>query len=240
MPRRGEEGKKMNKPEPGHIRSYGRRRGRTLRAGQQELLDTWLPTLVIPETPPGPLDPATLFGVRRAQLWLEIGFGAGEHLAMQAAAHPEFGFIGCEPFVNGVAALLSAVRARRLTNVRIWSGDVRDLLPRLAPMALNRVIILFPDPWPKSRHHKRRLIRDDFLDALARAMAPGAELRLATDHGGYLAYMLERLTRHPAFAWRAVEPLNWRERPADQPETRYERKAVRAGRRPVYLGFLRR
>ena len=229
----------MSRPEPGHIRSFGRRRGRRLRASQQELLDAWLPKLVIPATPAERLEPAALFAVQPSQLWLEIGFGAGENLAMQAAAHRDIGFIGCEPFVNGVVALLSAARTHGLTNLRIWTGDVRDLLPRLVPGALGRVFILFPDPWPKSRHHKRRLIQGDFLDDLARAMRPGAELRLASDHRGYLAYMLEHLTRHKAFAWQAAEPADWRERPADQPQTRYERKAIGAGRHPVYLGFRR-
>jgi tRNA (guanine-N7-)-methyltransferase len=222
------------------VRSYGRRRGRKLRAGQQRLLVDWLPRFALPADESQPIDPAGLFAPPRRALWLEVGFGSGEHLVAQARSRPEVGFIGCEPFVNGAVALLAAIRAHELANIRLWTGDVRRLLPRLPAGALARVFVLYPDPWPKTRHHKRRLVETAFLDALARAMAPGAELRLATDHAGYLAWMLERLTAHPAFLWTARRPADWRSRPADQPATRYEARARAAGRICTYLCFVRR
>jgi tRNA (guanine-N7-)-methyltransferase len=219
------------------IHTFGRRRGRRLRTGQQALLSDLLPRIAV--TAP-PAAPAALFMPPPREVWLEIGFGGGEHLAAQAAANPAIGLIGCEPFVNGVVALLAQVKAQALANVRIWQGDARALLAGLPPAAIGRAFILFPDPWPKVRHHKRRLITAAFLDALARVLAPGAELRLATDDRDYLAWMLERLTVHPGFAWCARGPEDWRRRPADWPATRYEAKALAAGRRPAYLRFVRR
>jgi len=220
------------------IHTYGRRRGRRLRNTQQTLLAETLPALAI--APGGErLDPVTLFRSGTAGVWLEIGFGGGEHLAAQAAAHPEIGFIGCEPFVNGVVSLLAQVKARGLGNVRVWQHDARDLIARLPDRSIGRAFVLFPDPWPKARHHKRRLIAQPFLDALARVLQPGAVLRIATDDRDYLAWMLERLTVHPAFSWCARRPQDWRVRPSDWPETRYERKAIAAGRTPAYLQFVR-
>ena len=218
---------------------YGRRRGRRLRLGQRDLLATLLPGLrfTIPES--GTLDPFTLFATPPADIWLEIGFGAGEHLAHQAAAHPEVGFLGAEVFENGVVRLLAEVRRRALANIRVLVDDARLLLAALPDRALGRVFILFPDPWPKQRHHKRRLISAANLDHLARAMKDGAELRLATDDVGYLRWMLELVPVHPALEWRAERPQDWRERPADWPATRYERKAIAAGRTPYFL-ILRR
>ena len=173
------------------------------------------------------------------EFWLEIGFGGGEHLAWQAAHHPDVGFIGAEYFFNGIASLLRHIDDRRLENLRIYDGDVRDLLPRLPSGALSRIFILFPDPWPKSRHNKRRLIQDDTLDALARVLADGGELRLATDDPDYLRWMLEHLMRRQDFLWTAEQAQDWRARPEDWPETRYERKAIEAGRKPAYLTFRR-
>ncbi len=224
----------VDKPRP--IQTYGRRRGRRLRAGQQALIADFLPRLAIAPTD-RILDPGSLFDRPVSSLWLEVGFGGGEHLAAQAKAHPEVGFIGCEPYINGVVSLLGQVRSLGLDNVRIWPGDVRALLPHLPDNSIERAFVLFPDPWPKTRHHKRRLIASPFLDALARVMPPGAELRLATDDTDYLAWMLERLTGHPAFRWKVAGPADWRVRPPDWPPTRYERKAIAAGRRPAYLRF---
>jgi tRNA (guanine-N7-)-methyltransferase len=221
------------------IHTYGRRRGRRLRTSQQALLETLLPSLAIDARSAEPIEPRGLFGGDTRALWLEIGFGGGEHLAAQAAAHPDIGFIGCEPFVNGVVSLLAQIKARELRNVRLWPGDARALVARLPAQAVQRAFILFPDPWPKLRHHKRRLIAAPFLDALARVLAPGAELRVATDDRDYLVWILERLTGHPAFRWTAQSAADWRDRPADWPPTRYEQKAVAAGRRPTYLRFVR-
>jgi tRNA (guanine-N7-)-methyltransferase len=221
-------------------RIHGRRRGRPLRPGRLRLHETLLPQLAItlPET--GVLDPAALFAARPGSVWLEIGFGAGEHLAAQAEAHPETGFIGAEVFENGVARLVAEIARRGLGNIRIFPDDVRVLLDALAPGSLDRVFILFPDPWPKTRHQKRRLVSTATLERLAALMRPGAELRLATDDRDYLAWMLERATVHPEFAWLARRPADWRERPADWPPTRYEEKARAAGHSPAFLRFVRR
>jgi tRNA (guanine-N7-)-methyltransferase len=204
------------------------------------LLATLLPELRIDLPEHGGLDPGQLFPAKPAELWLEIGFGAGEHLAAQAAAHPEVGFLGAEVFENGVVKLLAEVRHRDLANVRILVDDARLLLAALPDACLGRVFILFPDPWPKQRHHKRRIVSPGALDQLARAMKEGAELRLATDDAGYLHAMLELVPPHPAFAWLARGPADWLRRPSDWPPTRYEAKAVAAGRIPHFLRFRRR
>jgi tRNA (guanine-N7-)-methyltransferase len=218
---------------------YGRRRGRPLRAGQRERQTTLLPLLSFSLPDTGRLDPASLFATPVRDVWLEIGFGGGEHLAEQAERHPEIGFIGCEVFENGIVKLLGEID-RRLTNIRLYPDDARALLAVLRPGSIGRVFILFPDPWPKARHHKRRLIAPATLDRLAEIMTDGAELRLATDDPSYLAWMLEHTTAHPAFAWTARRPTDWRERPADWPATRYEQKARKAGRVPAFLRFERR
>jgi tRNA (guanine-N7-)-methyltransferase len=219
-------------------RVYGRRRGRPLRPGQQDLKDTLLPRLAVSLPDDGPLDPRALFASPPAEIWLEIGFGGGEHLADQADSHRDIGFIGCEVFENGVARLVGEIARRNLANIRIYADDARLLLDRLPPASIACVFILFPDPWPKQRHHKRRLVARPTLDRLATVMRPGAELRLATDDRDYLAWMLEHLTAHPGFAWRARRPADWRQRPPDWPATRYEEKARAAGRAPVFLRFL--
>jgi tRNA (guanine-N7-)-methyltransferase len=219
---------------------YGRRRGRRLRPGQRRLLDTLLPRLRLELPGEGTLDPRLLFGKDVRPVWLEIGFGAGEHLAAQAVREPERGFIGCEVFENGIAKLLGEIERLGLGNVRLFIDDARLLIDTLAEASLERVFILFPDPWPKQRHHKRRILSKATLDALAHAMCDGGELRLATDDMDYLAWMLERTTAHAAFEWLARGPRDWRERPADWPETRYQMKAVAAGRRPAFLRLVRR
>lgn len=219
---------------------YGRRKGKRLRPGQQEMLDEALPRLSIATPGEGEsFDPRRLFPDSRA-VWLEIGFGAGEHLIWQAQNHPDIGLIGCEPFINGLARALTAAVQAGLTNIRFLQDDARLLLRALPEKSLGRAFILFPDPWPKLRHHKRRLVATPTLDLLARAMVDGAELRLATDDASYLPWMVEHATRHPAFEWLAEGPADWRQRPADWPPTRYEQKALREGRRPAYLRLVRR
>ncbi|HZT87047.1 MAG TPA: tRNA (guanosine(46)-N7)-methyltransferase TrmB [Stellaceae bacterium] len=217
---------------------YGRRRGRPLRPGREQLKNELLPRLTVALPPRGNLAPAELFPSATA-VWLEIGFGGGEHLAAQAAAHPEIGFIGCEVFENGIARLVAEIASRGLTNIRIFPDDARLLLDVLEPRSVGRVFILFPDPWPKVRHHKRRIVASETLDRLADIMADGAELRLATDDPGYLRWMLEAATAHSGFQWLACRPQDWRERPADWPQTRYEAKALAAGRTPAFLRFSR-
>ncbi len=185
------------------------------------------------------LAPAALFDFPIREAWLEIGFGGGEHLAVQAADHPDVGMIGCEPYVNGIASLLAQVDDRGLRNVRIRCGDARDLLDALEEASLDRVFILFPDPWPKVRHHRRRLVGTETLAALARVMKDGAELRLATDHTDYGRWMLAHIGRHPAFRWTAQAPADWKERSDDWPATRYEAKAKARGEVCLYLRYRR-
>jgi tRNA (guanine-N7-)-methyltransferase len=172
-------------------------------------------------------------------LWLEIGFGAGEHLAWQAANNPEVTLVGCEVYRNGIAALLGRIEREEIANVRIWPADARDLLEKLPADSIERAFLLFPDPWPKARHAERRFVSTANLDALARVLKPGAELRFATDDPAYLGWALERLTSHPAFRWQVEGPADWRQRPADWPPTRYELKALAEGRKPAYLRLRR-
>ncbi len=182
-----------------------------------------------------PLARDAIFGDQRP-LWLEVGFGGGEHLVAQAEANPGVGLIGCEPFVNGTAQALGRIEAAGVANVRLHPGDARDLIELLPAGALSRVFLLYPDPWPKSRHHARRFVNAETLDALARAMAPGAELRLATDMDAYVGHALEAVAAHGGFA--EIERDHGRPWPGWQP-TRYEIKAVAAGRVPQYLEFVR-
>jgi tRNA (guanine-N7-)-methyltransferase len=172
-------------------------------------------------------------------VWLEIGFGGGEHLAAAARAHPGIGFVGCEPFVNGVAKLLAVIAREQLPNIRIWNADATDLIGRLPSGCLGGVYLLYPDPWPKRRHRKRRFISDENLEALGRAMAAGAQLRFVTDIDDYAGWALARVMRSGAFRWAAARPGDWREAWPGWPGTRYEAKALRAGRRPIYLTFQR-
>jgi tRNA (guanine-N7-)-methyltransferase len=216
---------------------YGRRRGKTLRARRQALLEDALASRAIPGVDPQanperrPLDVAALFP-GAADLWLEIGFGGGEHLVATAAAHPRVGLIGCEPFVNGVAMCLAALEGRGLPGLRLHPGDARWLLDVLPEASLGRVFLLYPDPWPKRRHRDRRFVSDANLDLLARAMKPGAELRLATDVPDYMRHACAALRRRSDFTivgGPSSDPWEgW-------PGTRYEAKALREGRAPAYL-----
>jgi tRNA (guanine-N7-)-methyltransferase len=220
---------------------HGRRQGRPLRRTRRELVERLLPGLSI-DLESFPSDPATLFPVPVREVWLEVGFGGGEHLLRQASRNPDIGIIGCEPFLNGVARLLSDMEkaATPVRNVRLLTDDARPLLDVLPADSIGRVFVLFPDPWPKKRHHRRRFVAPAQLDALARVMRPGAELRLATDHVGYLRWMLLHTLDHPAFRWLARGPDDWRRRPDDWPPTRYEEKALAKGVVSTYLRFERR
>ncbi len=220
---------------------YGRRIGPRLRPRRRRLLEERLPALRLDLDDPrrARIDPRALFPGREA-FELEIGFGGGEHLVWQAAQHPERGYVGVEPYLGGVAKLLAALEEAGLDNVRVVVDDARLLLPRLPDASFLRIHVLFPDPWPKKRHHKRRIVNRVTVAEFARLLAPGGELRLATDDPGYARWMLEAALAEPRLAWLAERARDWRERPADWPETRYEAKARRQGRRPVFLRFRRR
>lgn len=236
----------MNSPVPRQSetspqrRLYGRRRGRALRVGQRALFETLLPQLrfSLPDSDASsstePLDPRSLFAAAVSDVWLEVGFGGGEHLAFQAGTYPDCGIIGSEVFEPGIARLLSDIDSRRLGNVRLFVDDARLLIAALAPQSLGRAFILFPDPWPKERHKKRRIVSTETLDHLAVALRDGAELRIATDDPDYAQWIDERLAAHPEFARLESTP-----RPGDWPPTRYEQKAAARGR-AARLFFYRR
>lgn len=202
-------------------RLYGRAKGHKLRTGQQTLIDDFLPTVAVPD---GPLDSLSLFGDIRP-LEFEIGFGAGEHLAFQAKHRPNHGFIGCEPFVNGVVGALMHIRDDALPNVRIHMGDALDALGRLPDASLDRVYLLHPDPWPKARHAKRRMMNPGPLDRIAAKLKPGGEFRFGTDHPIYCRWAMMQMDRRRDFIWQAKTASDFLVRPDDWPETRYERKA---------------
>ncbi|WP_144083554.1 tRNA (guanosine(46)-N7)-methyltransferase TrmB [Hyphomicrobium nitrativorans] len=222
------------------IRSFGRRRGRKLSGRQASLLTDLLPRVSVDLGQPAPADPTQLFSPGTSAVWLEIGFGGAEHLIWQARANPNVGFIGCEPFEDGIVKALTAIDADGIGNLKLWGDDVRPLLRWLPDASLGRVFMLFPDPWPKARHQKRRLFSASLLTELARVMLPGAELRLATDIGDYARTALLAVAETPVFKWTAENPDDWRVRPDDWPGTRYEAKAVREGRRRYYFRFARR
>jgi tRNA (guanine-N7-)-methyltransferase len=215
---------------------YGRRQGPKLSAHQQHLLGHLLPNFELHLTAGG--DPRSYFSHPVEDVWLEIGFGGGEHLAWQAQQNPNVGLIGAEPYVNGVVKLLSQLERASTSNIRIHTGDARDILEALPDASLGRVFILFPDPWPKTRHHKRRFIQMDMLDELARVMKPDAELRFTSDDAGYVEWTLERLMARRDFSWIAARASDWQTRPDDWPATRYEAKQLHGN--PTFLRFLRR
>ncbi|MEM6374847.1 MAG: tRNA (guanine(46)-N(7))-methyltransferase TrmB [Pseudomonadota bacterium] len=222
---------------------YGRIKGKALRPSQQvyldEDLDAMSPGAVGWDANPQrrALDLNMLFAGR--PVWLEIGFGSGEHLVHQAQANPEIGFIGCEPYVNGVATLLGKIRRAGCRNIRVYPGDARDLFDVLPKSSISRAFLLYPDPWPKARHHRRRFVTPEHLLPLARALSKGAEFRVATDIPDYVRQSLQEVPV-AGFEWVCEGPDNWRVPWRDWPSTRYERKALREGRVPHYLTFHRR
>ena len=223
-------------------RVYGRRLGHRLRPGRQALLERALPglRLDLPDDERARIDLSGLFPASVRELWLEIGFGAGEHLARQLRDNPAVGMIGCEPYVQGVAGLLSRLEVDGTgERVRIFPDDGRLLLHHLPDACIGRLFVLFPDPWPKKRHHKRRLIDAGTLAAFARVLADGAEFRWASDDRDYVDWTSERVAANGAFVLSGNGPGDGRARPADWPETRYEQKARAAGRAPVFLRFVR-
>ncbi len=217
-------------PTNTELKSFGRRRGRKPTDRQAALLATSLPKLSLDLSQP--ITP-------RGQTWLEIGFGGGEHLLWQARHNPDIDFIGCEPFEDGVIKVLAALDAEPASNIRLHMGDARDVLRALPDASIARCFILFPDPWPKRKHAKRRLVNAALLDSLARVLVPGAQLRIGTDIGGYARTVLEAYAGEPRFVWQAQGPNDWRVRPDDWPPTRYEAKAEAAGRQRYYFRFQR-
>jgi tRNA (guanine-N7-)-methyltransferase len=227
-------------PTGARIQFYGRRKGKPLKVGRLGLLETLLPRLKLARQESGQSIDLKSILPGKSDIWLEIGFGGGEHLAAQAAAHPDVGFIGSEVFLNGVAGLLKHLDVNGADNVRIFHDDVRHLLPHLPDASLGRIYLLFPDPWPKTRHAKRRFISPEMLTELGRLLIDGGELRVASDHPIYVRWTLTHATDHPLFHWPAREPGDWRNRPADGYPTRYEEKAVAVGRNPAFLRFIRK
>jgi tRNA (guanine-N7-)-methyltransferase len=218
-------------------RLYGRRTGHKLRAGQAALVDRLLPQISVARD--DSLDAKALFGDDRP-LELEIGFGRGEHLAFQAALRPGHGFVGCEPFLDGVVGLLMHVEEQNLTNVRVHMGDALDVIERLPDASLSRADLLHPDPWPKARHAKRRFMNKGPIELLAAKLKPGAEFRFGTDHPVYCRWAMMVMGQSPHFEWLAQDPRDFQIRPADWPETRYEAKARRIGHEVWYFRYLRR
>lgn len=218
------------------IRTFGRTGGRPLSPRQQTLIDTRLADFQVP-APEGPFDPRSLFPHAR-EVWFEIGFGGGEHLIHQACTHPDVGFVGCEPFVEGVAKALGGIEDNGLSNVRLWPNDARPLLQAFVPGSISRAFILFPDPWPKRRQQKRRLVQPDFLASLHRALAPGARVRFATDVASYADEALLTFLQGGGFDWQASRADDWRRPPADHVTTRYESKKL-GDCAPVWFDFLR-
>ncbi|WP_396273887.1 tRNA (guanosine(46)-N7)-methyltransferase TrmB [Hyphomonas sp.] len=219
------------------IRTFGRTGGRPLSPRQKQLIETRLGHWRLPQPAARDFQPLSLFPSARA-VWLEIGFGGGEHLVAQAAANPDTGFIGCEPFVEGVAKAIGGIEDNGLANVRLWPDDARLLLEAFAPACIARVFILFPDPWPKRRQQKRRLVQPDFVAALARILAPGGRLRFATDVASYADEALLAFEGNDAFQWTATRADDWRCPPADHVTTRYESKKL-GDCAPVWYDFLR-
>jgi tRNA (guanine-N7-)-methyltransferase len=218
---------------------FGRRKGHALKPRQAALLETLLPRLKLDLSASAPADLRRLFdGVDDVRL--ESGFGGGEHLIAQAQRHPRSGFIGTEPFVNGMAKALAAIDERKIENIRLHHGDTTDLLAWLPAGSLTRFDLLYPDPWPKRRHWKRRFVQDDSVAAIARLLQGGGEFRFATDIADYAAWTLARLMRSPDFTWTAERARDWREPWPDFSGTRYETKAKRQGRVPCYLTFRRK
>lgn len=226
-------------PNPPRRNFYGRRHGKTLRQSQKGYLSEDLGDLrprgiTVQDNPDRhPIDPGTIFGDNRP-LWLEVGFGGGEHMVHMAARYPGIGIVGCEPFINGVAMLLGKIRAAGVANVSVHPGDARDLMDVLPDAAISRAFLNYPDPWPKARHHRRRFVTPEHLIPLARVLKPGAEFRVATDIPDYMRQTLEEVPA-AGFALLSETPVPW----DDWLSTRYEQKALREGRVPHYATFRR-
>jgi tRNA (guanine-N7-)-methyltransferase len=222
---------------------FGRRKGHKLRAHQADLIETLLPRLTLDIADAAPVDPGILFSglfdLALGEVRLEIGFGGGEHLVAEAQAHANQGFIGCEPYVNGMAKILAQIEAGNIGNIRLFAGDAAELLAWLPPRSLSRIDLIHPDPWPKRRHWKRRFVQDATVIAMARVLKPQGEFRFVSDIDDYCAWTLAHLVRSPDFAWTAERSVDWLQPWDGYTMTRYGRKAEREGRKAAYLRFCR-
>lgn len=222
-----------------HGSFFGRRKGHKLRNHQTELVETLLPRLALQITEPCSVNLNNLFETAVQDVRLEIGFGGGEHLIAEARAHPATGFIGCEPYVNGMAKMLAQIEAHNISNIRLFAGDAAELLEWLPASSLVRIDLIHPDPWPKKRHWKRRFVQDATIAAMARLLRPGGEFRFVSDIDSYCAWALAHLLRAKDFLWTAERADDWRLPWANYTMTRYGRKADREGRKAAYLIFRR-
>jgi tRNA (guanine-N7-)-methyltransferase len=222
-----------------HGSFFGRRKGHKLRAHQADLIAHLLPRLVLDITQPAPSHPGDLFDPTASEVRLEIGFGGGEHLVAEACAFPGHGFIGCEPYVNGMAKILAQIEAGRIGNIRLLAGDAAELLAWLPPQSLLRIDLIHPDPWPKRRHWKRRFVQDATIAAMAHVLKPKGEFRFVSDIDDYCAWTLWHLGRSSDFVWMAERSTDWLKPWDGYTMTRYGRKAEREGRKATYLRFQR-
>jgi len=218
---------------------FGRRRGKTLRGRQAEAMRRLLPDLLIGLEEAAPANVGSLFAHAPREIVLEIGFGGGEHLLSHARRCPEAGFIGVEPFVNSMAKLVTALDGQPAGNIRLYDDDATQLLDWLPAASIDRIDLLYPDPWPKQKHFKRRFVSDRNLDRFARVLKPGGVFRFASDIASYVNWTLQHIDRHPDFVWTARRAAYWRNPYPHWPGTRYEAKALRDGRTPAYLTFVR-
>jgi tRNA (guanine-N7-)-methyltransferase len=225
--------------ESGHYTGsfFGRRKGHKLRDHQADLMATLLPALTVDIAHAAPDDIRTLFGTDVETVRLEIGFGGGEHLVAEALAHPDIGFIGCEPYINGMAKILTQIEAQNIGNIRLVAGDAAELLTWAPAQSLSRIDLIHPDPWPKKRHWKRRFVQDATLAAMARVLKPSGEFRFVHDIPDYVAWTLWHVSRSPDFTWTAERADDWRLPWPNYTMTRYGRKATREGRIAAYLIF---
>jgi len=217
---------------------YGRRQGKRLRPKQAAGISGTLPNLQIDCS--GPVRPDALFASDKTAYWLEIGFGGGEHLINNASLHPDIGHLGCEPFINGMAKLVLLIEKDGIDAIRLHNDDAVQLLDQLPDASLDRIYLLYPDPWPKRRHNKRRFVSDENLSRMARVLKPSGEFRFASDIDHYVGWTLARILRSPDFVWTAEQPDDWRLPWENWPSTRYEAKAIREGRKSSYLIAKRR
>ena len=222
-----------------HGSFFGRRKGHKLRAHQADLIGHLLPHLSLDITSPAPVELAELFDDGVEDIRLEIGFGGGEHLIAEARAFPTIGFIGCEPYVNGMAKILTQIEANNIRNIRLFAGDAAELLAWVPQQSMRRIDLIHPDPWPKRRHWKRRFVQDATIAAMARALKEGGEFRFVSDIDDYCAWTLSHLLRSPDFLWLAERAIDWQQPWPDYTMTRYGAKAEREGRKAAYLRFRR-